>query len=206
VWDTTSFFKVPPEERWVVIRDLQHPDKSKCVIEERAWLAKHDSAVLARLKHKAAEHVRLVDNRVVGSYLYNEIAVCETFAALEALRGEHESDTTLAKALRDQIRVRNHVYGIKQKDLPYIGSDAAALAIDRLMSELGVLVLRALPRKPPPVPYPVRSPHPAPTQAANALDLEHIHKLAAAFTEMLKITREGVFVARRSAAPHGFAL
>jgi hypothetical protein len=41
----------------------------------------------------------------------------------------------------------------------------------------------------------------APTQAASALDLEHIHKLAAALTEMLKITREGVFVARRSAAP-----
>jgi hypothetical protein len=55
-------------------QDLQHRYKSKCVIEERARLAKHDSAVLARLKHKAAEHVRLVENRVVECYLYNEIA------------------------------------------------------------------------------------------------------------------------------------
>ena len=201
-WDTTSFFKLPPEERWVVIRDLQYRYKTKCVTEPRERLAKHDAAVVDRLKHKAEEHVRLVMNRVIAYQKHNEIVACVSAAALEALRGKHESDKALAEALRDQIRVRQHVYGMKQKDLPAIGSGSGELAVTRLMSELAVVVSEPLPRKPPPpLPYPVRAAHPAPTQTAVALDIEHIHKIAESITELLRLTKEGVFVALRSSAP-----
>ena len=149
-WDTTSFFKLPPEERWVVIRDLQYRYKTKCVTEPRERLAKHDAAVVDRLKHKAEEHVRLVMNRVIAYQKHNEIVACVSAAALEALRGKHESDKALAEALRDQIRVRQHVYGMKQNDLPAIGSDSGELAVTRLISELAVVVSEPLPRKPPP--------------------------------------------------------
>ena len=68
--------------------------------------------------------------------------------------------------MRDQIRVRLHVYKVKAADLPNIGSDNPEVAMARLMAELRAVVARALPRDPPPpVPYPSRSAHPAPTHA-----------------------------------------
>jgi hypothetical protein len=201
-WNTTSFPNLPREERWVVIRDLQHRYKTKCVTEPRERLAKHDEAVLDRLKKKAREHERLVMTRVAEYKKHNVIVPCVSAAALDALRGKHESDTALAVALRDQIRVRLHVYGMKQKDLPLIGGGSAELAVARLMSELAGVVSQPLPRKPPPpLPYPVRAAHPAPTQAAVALDIEHIHKIAESINELLRLTKEGVFVALRSAVP-----
>jgi hypothetical protein len=38
-----------------------------------------------------------------------------------------------------------------------------------------------------------------------ALDIEHIHKIAHAIIELLKLTTEGVFLARRSTAPRARA-
>ena len=95
---------------------------------------------------------------------YNDfvkVVPCRTVADLEVLRARHADDIkACAEALRDQIRVRLHVYKAKAADLPNIGSDNPEVAV----AELRAVVARALLRDPPPpVPYPTRSAHQAPT-------------------------------------------
>ena len=200
-WDVTSYFSLPREERWVIIRDLQFNYKTTCVKEPKARMEAHDRATVSRLQEKADKHVRLVLNRA-GEYSNRvKIVPCVSVAGLDALRAAHD-DKALAEALRDQIRVRRHVYGVKQKDLPLIGGDNDADAVTRLMSELAATVTKPLGRKPPPpVPYPVRATHPAPTPGAVLLDIEHVKKITESVLELARLTSEGAFVAVRSARP-----
>ena len=91
----------------------------------------------------------------------------------------------LRRGVRDQIRVRLRVNKVKAADLPNTGSDnpevaiaRLMVAIARLMAELRAVVARALPRDPPPpVPYPSRSAHPAPTHAAVAFHVKHLEAI-----------------------------
>jgi len=89
-------------------------------------------------------------------------------------------------------------------DLPNTGSDNSKAAVARLMAELRAVVARALPRAPPPpVPYPTRSAHPAPTRAAVAFHMKHLEAISAALVALVEITAEGAFKAprRRTALP-----
>jgi len=128
--------------------------------------------------------------------------LCRTVADLEALRALHGDDLkACVEALRDQIRVRLHVYKVKAADLPNIGSDTPELAVARLMVELRGVVARALPREPPPpVPYPARAAHSAPTRAAVAFHMKHLVAISAALVALVEITAEGAFTAPRSRA------
>ena len=94
--------------------------------------------------------------------------------------------------------MRLHVYKVKAADLPNIGSDNPEVAVARLMAELRAVVARALPRDPPPpVPYPTRSAHPAPTRAAVAFHMKHLEAISAALVALVEITAEGAFKAPR---------
>jgi hypothetical protein len=110
-----------------------------------------------------------------------------------------------AEALRDQLRLRDHVYKIKNKDV-LIGQDKNEAAIARLMIALPAVVAVPLPMQPPPppVPYPKRATHPAPTRAAVAFEMKHLAAISTAFAELIAVTKESSFKAprrRRATAP-----
>jgi len=79
---------------------------------------------------------------------YNDfvkVVPCRTVADLEALRARHADDIkACAEALRDQTRVRLHVYKVKAADLPDIGSGNPEVAVARLIAELPAVVARGL--------------------------------------------------------------
>ena len=90
-------------------------------------------------------------------------------------------------ALRNQMRLRVHVYEIKAPSLPKIGSGDTV--------EEAVLPLPPLP--PPPLPHPVRPAHPAPTSEAVQFDLEHMRMTSDMAKELVVLVSEGRFEARR---------
>ena len=195
----TSFFNLPKEERWVIIRDLQKRYQKGIVGASRDALKAEAGARLARLRLKKDEHIRLCAMRCDKYNDFVKVVPCRTVADLEALCARHADDLkACAEALRDQIRVRLHVYKVKAADLPNIGSDNPEVAVARLMAELRAVVARALPRDPPPpVPYPTRSAHPAPTRAAVAFHMKHLEAISAALVALVEITAEGAFKAPR---------
>ena len=99
-------------------------------------------------------------NRAAKHAEFSKIRPCMSTAELKALRDAHEDDKDYAKALRDQIRVRVHVFGFAQKRLPKIGGGGnlaeEAAELLRLEAELPEMVETLLPvqvtaSKPPPV-------------------------------------------------------
>ena len=104
--------------------------------------------------------------------------------------------------LREQIRVRRHVFGLKPKDLPLIGDDTGDAAVTRLEDALRTEVLKPLPAKPaPPPPYPVRPRHAAPTPLAISLDQQHLIDVSAAWAQLISTTSQSIFhVPRHHAA------
>ena len=111
-------------------------------------------------------------------------------ATLEALAAQHaESPAVLAKALRQQIRVRLHVYGIAAYELPYIGAKPGASEeheAERLRSAFAGLVLFPLPARPgAPAPYSVRGAAEAPSALAVQLDVDHMREISNAWKELV---------------------
>jgi hypothetical protein len=109
------------------------------------------------------------------------------------------------EALRDQIRLRVHVFGITRSDLPAICSDDAAhqrlAEASRLELALRDVVTKKLPAKARPTAYPVREAHVAPSQQAVGLDVLHLVEVAKAWERLSRLTTEGVFSAKRSRRP-----
>ena len=101
--------------------------------------------------------------------------------------------------MTDQIRVRHHVYGIKRTELPQIGSDSSLVASLRLEKELREVVVKPLPMTLHVSAFNVRQRHPAPTDAAIALDQAHLQKVNEATMKLFEICSQGVFVAGRAA-------
>ena len=202
----TSFFSLPKEERWAIIQSLQRNYQTDIVEANRDSLKAEARARLARLRLKKEEHIRLCAMRCEKYADFLKIEPCRSIDDLCALCALHKTDyKACAEALRDQIRVRLHVYKVKASDLPGIGSDSPEVAVARLMDELRpVVVSGALPRNPPqPVPYPDRAPHPAPTAAAAVFQMAHLAAISAALVDMVELMAEGyVFNAprRRAAA------
>ena len=108
-------------------------------------------------------------------------APCTTVETIGALNTPSTSVNEHLKVLRDQIRVRRHVFGLKPKDLPLIGDDTGDGAVTCLEDALRMEVVKPLPAKPaPPPPYPVRPRHAAPTALAISLDQQHLVAVSAA--------------------------
>jgi hypothetical protein len=104
--------------------------------------------------------------------------------------------------MRDQIRVRIHVYEIKAAALPAIGSLDTADEQTRLVEGLKAIVVLPLSRlPPPPLPYPVRAAHPAPTAEATALDMQHMGSISNAITQLIHLAPAGSFKTARSKVP-----
>ena len=174
----TSFFCLPKEERWRIIKSLQKGYQDDIVKANRGALKAEASARLERLQFKKDEHIRLCNVRCGKYNDYVKIEPCRSLVALAALRAQHGTDLkACAEALRDQIRVRVHVFKIKAADIPNTGSDSSEAAVQRLVIELRAVVVGALPRSPPPpVPYPTRAVHRAPTAEAAAFHIKHLRR------------------------------
>ena len=105
-------------------------------IDERQLLQEMDEAKAARVAAARAAEITKSANRTLKFNEFVTITAISSTAALEALAAQHAgSPAVLAEALRQQIRMRIHVYGIKAAALPNIGArpgateeDEAALA------------------------------------------------------------------------------
>ena len=116
---------------------------------ERKLLDQMDEAKAARVAATRQAELSKFSNRLLKYQESAAIPVIATTAALEALAAQHaNSPAVLADALRQQIRVRLHVYGIKAAELPYIGAKPGASADEeavRLYNAFKVVVKFALP-------------------------------------------------------------
>jgi hypothetical protein len=200
-WETTSFFNLPREERWTLIKDIQRRYKIVVVAADRANAEAEARGRVDRLKAKAAAHVALFVNRAGNRDKHMKIVPGTSLAGLAAL-GAGKSLKDHLQAMRDQIRVRIHVYEIKAAALPAIGSQDTVDEQARLAEGLKAIVVLPLPRlPPPPLPYPVRPAHPAPTAEATVLDMHHMGRVSDAITQLMHLTSEGSFKAARSKVP-----
>jgi len=124
---------------------------------------------------------------------------CTNADELAALRITYANDKDYVEALRDEIRVRHHVYGIAPGVLLQIGSAPAnATELARLEGELQAEVVKVLPPKPPgPTPYPVREKHKTPTAQAATAHEAYVARVAAAWEELGTLTNDFIFRAPR---------
>ena len=111
----------------------------------------------------------------------------------------------LAEALRQQIRVRLHLYGIKAPALPYIGAKPGASEEDeaaRLRTAFAGLVQSALPARPgAPAPYPVRGAAAAPSALAVQLDVDHMREISNTWKKLVPLLNDnGAFKAPRASS------
>ena len=183
--------QLPREERWKVIRSLQYHlrihsaqrrDKrrelAKCAVARKvAGVSKSDNRRLRRianyLKHAQVEPIISV-------------------RALTQLKTDHkDAPSALALALRDQIRVRQHVYGMS--DLPSIGSGSDDAELTRLEEAIRTLVkAKKLPDKLNPSPE-FRAAVAAPTSDANDAHQRHLKATVKAYRELIALTEHGIF-------------
>ena len=155
-----QLFSLPADKRWTLIQSVRKGYKDNA-IAERQLLQRMDEAKAARVKAARQAEILKYANRSRKYEEFAGVTPISSTAALEVLAVQHaESPAVLAKALRQQIRVRVHVYGIKASELPYIGPKPGASEeheAERLRSAFAGLVLFPLPARPgAPAPYPVR--------------------------------------------------
>lgn len=206
-WDVTSFFALSKSQRWTIIRSVRLSYK-KNAKDEQALLEKMDQAKAGRNAKAREEEIAKFSNRCVK---YNEFAAIPVIAAplaLDALAAKHaDSPKELAEALRQQTRLRIHVFGMKRAELPLIGTKPGATDQEeakRLLDFYTNSVKSALPPKPPaPSPFPVRAAVAAPSALAVELDRDHFVAVSAAWKELLLLLEKGIFNAPKKKPPPG---
>jgi hypothetical protein len=113
--------------------------------------------------------VALFVNRAGNRDKHMQILTGTTLTWLAAL-GARKSLKDNPQAVRDQINARTHVCEIKAAVLPAMGSQQTANEWIRLGEGIKAIAVLLLPRlTSPPISYPVRPAHSAPTAEATAL-------------------------------------
>jgi len=199
-WSMTSFFNLTRKERWDVIKDVMRNYEDLCVIAAKAKRTEHAKAKVERLKEARAKEIARCQDRAANYAKFAAIPLCTKASELESLRADHaDDDKKFISALRDQIRVRKHVYGIG--DLPNIGSGNGVDELARLEGSLLEQLDKPLPKKPhAPTPYPVRAPHHAPSLLATRLDQQYALKISEAWLELVAMTSQLIFRVPRATA------
>ena len=115
-WRVKSYFELPADERWRLLRDIQYRFKELCRDKPRAELEAHNNAKRQR-QIEAGEMEQRKEQRCALSYAkYKDQAMVATEQGLTQLQAKHAAKilgTTkdcYIEALRDQIRAREHVY------------------------------------------------------------------------------------------------
>lgn len=191
VWNTMSFFALPMERRWVIIKSVRMAYKETAKAE-LVLLRKMDEAKAARLKAAREEEIAKFANRSLKYAKFDAMVVIASTAMLLALVARHDgSPKELVDALLDQIRIRRHVYGVPAADLPCMGAKSgttAASEAGRLRQAFETMVEKPLPAKPPPpTPYPLRAAAAAPSVLAVQLDVSHVSAVSHAWRELVAV-------------------
>ena len=199
-WKATSFFALPPERRWEIITAVQRKYHALCVQQPRGELKEMDQASLARKVAERDAELKKSKGRFDKYRKFDVITTITSAEDLEEQAGPLEG-AQLAEFLRDQVRVRVHVY--QMKVAARIGDKYDEEELARLRREVEDLVVVPLPSpKPgPPSPYPVRGAHAAPTAEAMELEKKHLVDVCEAYGEVLSMCNAGVFRAPRATRP-----
>ena len=88
VWNYTSFFSLPREKRWLIIKDVQRNFKLLCISEPAAKLKAHDEAKLGRAVATRDHEIAMYLNRAVKFKEMDTIVPITSVAALDALKVE----------------------------------------------------------------------------------------------------------------------
>jgi hypothetical protein len=201
-WDVMNFFSLPEDRRKTIIQSVRK-NYNVNAISERQLLQKMDEAKAARAAAARQAEITKCAKRNLKYLEFVDITAISSTAALEALAAQHTgSPAVLAEALRQQIRVRTHVYGIKA-GLPHISAKPGATVEDeaaRLHTAFAGLVKSALPARPnAPLPYPMRDAAVAPSTLAVQLDISHMRDISNAWKELVPLLNEnGAFNAPRA--------
>ena len=108
--------------------------------------------------------------------------------------------------MKDQIRVRIHVYRMKAADMPNMERTGLGqkLNAERLLEELVPVVEGRLPRKPSePSPYPERADHAAETDEAAQLKEDYMKEFQQTWKDVMEMTKSGTFTAPKSRSGGG---
>jgi len=200
-WNMMSYFGLPREKRWSIFKDVRRHYQAWCVDEPRLSREAHVKAKVKRLEEAKSKEVQLCQDRALKHAEFAAIALCTSDADLAALRAVYAGDKEYSKALRNQIRVRHHVYGIPSLQLPRIGSGNTAVEVKRLEDGLRSEFGNRLPPKPPgPTPYPERAPQQNPTNRALEMHEQYLTWVNAAWQELAAMTSQLIFRAPRELA------
>jgi hypothetical protein len=100
-WDTTSFYKLPREERWKLITNIQFRYSTVVVAADRANAEAEAAGRVDRLKAKAAAHVLLFLNHAGNRDRHLQIVPVTSLARLSALgAGKSPRTTSRPRATR----------------------------------------------------------------------------------------------------------
>lgn len=199
-WSMTNWFSLDDDRRLNIYQRLRSKTWKKEQQKQKVEvLLKHDEADAQRQKDKAT----VAANRDRNKRLNYERRLEESKTKLAKTASElmrlmkNKSDAQQCEVLRDQMRIREGLYGIKKPDK--VGSGGSAAELQRLRAAVVPLVKEKLPpRKPPPMPLAERSLVAVPDGASRSLTGAHVGRQLEALELMRKMVSNGVFRMKRA--------
>jgi hypothetical protein len=204
-WKLKSYFSIPADERWRLLRDIRRRYQDLCVDKPRAALEAHNDAKRQRSTDAAADAEQREKQKALAYARFKDMEMATSVAGLATTRRGFEGNGKLLgtndsyiEYLRDQLRAREHAYGqTKTKNaLPAIGSGNTGAEVERIEGGLKPLFAVPLPRlKRAPTPLPSRelSQAVAPTELAKKLLKEYAKRMREAWVELGEYMSKGTF-------------
>jgi hypothetical protein len=163
--------------------------------EEKAQKRAHHAAQLDRKQEESADARRRHLNRRLAfekSLADSKTRLATTGPQLEAMM-QGKTLAQQCEALRDQLRFRELLYGIRKPIL--IGSGSSDAELVRLKQGVEPLVEQPLPdkMKSASLPIPARQPVAIPSEQSRELTSKHVVRQFQAFQQFVQLTKGGVF-------------
>lgn len=195
-WNFTNWHSVSREERARIYRTLSSgDDRKRRMGEEKAQKRAHHAAQLDRKQEESADARRRHLNRRLAfekSLADSKTRLATTRLQLEAMM-QGKTLAQQCEALRDQLRFRELLYGIRKPIL--IGSGSSDAELVRLKQSVEPLVEQQLPdkMKSASLPIPARQPVAIPSEQSHELTSKHVVRQFQAFQQFVQLTKGGVF-------------
>lgn len=202
-WSMTNWFDGYDDERRKAIYQRLASKAWKKNQRERQTkvLLAHDKADVQRQTDKATVMQRKDLNRRLNyerRLQESDSKLAKDIAALRKML-KNTSDSKKCEIYRDQIRIRDGLYGIPK--ITKIGSGSSATELKRLQEAVEPLVQQKLPPiKPPPMPLAERTSVAVPDGTSRSLASDHVARQFQAWEQVRKMVKDGVFRMKRPAA------
>lgn len=170
--------------------------KQAASLKNKAAMKQHDEAKLARKDAAKTKSQNKAINAALKSAQLSFVNVITTKTQIEALVDKHKGDkkpNLFITAVRDQIKVRIHVHGMKATDLARVGTDTGPVAKERLLKALYDMIKHVLPARKIVMAYPSRQALPAPTEEAKRLHKDYTNEVNNSYRELLSLVNNGCF-------------